>query len=76
MATNNFWQKVESINKLEVEIAKAETRYSTLSELWDSKSKAKIHVDISRKLDEAIVRIDNLRKLKKEVESEIENYGK
>jgi hypothetical protein len=76
MATNNFWQKVESINKLEVEIAKAETRYSTLSELWDCKSKAKIHVDISKKLDEAIVKVDNLRKLKKEIETEIEKFGK
>lgn len=76
MATNDFWFKIDSLSKLEVEIAKAETRYSTLSELWDSKSKAKIHLDISKKLDEAIVKIDSLRKLKKEVEVEIEKFGK
>ena len=72
MAINDLFYKVESLKKIEVEIEKASSRYSTLSELWDSKSKAKIHLDISKKMAEVLLKLEHLRKFEKEITIEIQ----
>jgi hypothetical protein len=40
-----------------------EREYRTLSDLWEPKSKHKIHLSISKKLDNLIKELDEVKKL-------------
>lgn len=48
---------------LVVEKLQQEERHRVLMELWDHKSKAKIHLKISGMLDDCIERLEELNKL-------------
>ncbi len=43
-----------SDNNIDEKKLKLTIRYSTLSELWDEKSKSKIHIQISKELDKIL----------------------
>jgi hypothetical protein len=42
----------------------AKTRYATLSELWNPKSKHSIHITIGKKMDEQLGRLERIKELR------------
>jgi hypothetical protein len=61
---NNFLDKEELI---------AKTRYATLSDLWQPKSKHSIHEEIGKKMQVQLDRLDRIKELRDLV---IETLGK
>lgn len=72
MALNEIFYNSRALTDIKLAIAKAESKYETLSDLWDSKSKAKIHTDISKKMDDVLTRLDNLKRTEREITAQME----